>query len=170
MSSSCVTLAEVLWAKGSPLEEEEIWALLYLAAVQLLEDIHKGEVSYMKYVLIVLTIGNTFLSYFSFFELWGFFGFVFLVFFKLVYFSLKIKSSNGNNSMFQIKMRNLSVLLGLYADCSAYKRDLNTVGLFCGGGVWVLLVLGFPPPKISHQILIHLSTTIHCGTGQQNPS
>ncbi|OPJ84429.1 FERM and PDZ domain-containing protein 2 [Patagioenas fasciata monilis] len=41
MSSSCVTLAEVLWAKGSPLEEEEIWALLYLATVQLLEDLHR---------------------------------------------------------------------------------------------------------------------------------
>ncbi|NXJ66197.1 FRPD2 protein, partial [Rostratula benghalensis] len=41
MSCSCVTLAEVLWAKGSPLEEEEIWALLYLATVQLLEDLHK---------------------------------------------------------------------------------------------------------------------------------
>jgi len=44
MSSSCVTLAEVLWAKGSPLEEEEIWALLYLATMQLLDDLHKGEV------------------------------------------------------------------------------------------------------------------------------
>ncbi|NXG52535.1 FRPD2 protein, partial [Psilopogon haemacephalus] len=41
MSSSCVTLAEVLWAKGSPLEEEEIWALLYLATVHLLENLHK---------------------------------------------------------------------------------------------------------------------------------
>ncbi|NXK38449.1 FRPD2 protein, partial [Piprites chloris] len=41
MSSSCVTLAEVLWAKGSPLEEEEIWALLYLSTIQLLEDLHK---------------------------------------------------------------------------------------------------------------------------------
>ncbi|NXX51700.1 FRPD2 protein, partial [Tricholaema leucomelas] len=41
MSSSCVTLVEVLWAKGSPLEEEEIWALLYLATVHLLEDLHK---------------------------------------------------------------------------------------------------------------------------------
>ncbi|XP_037997182.1 FERM and PDZ domain-containing protein 2 [Motacilla alba alba] len=41
MSTSCVTLAEVLWAKGSPLEEEEIWALLYLSTVQLLEDLHK---------------------------------------------------------------------------------------------------------------------------------
>ncbi|XP_077640629.1 FERM and PDZ domain-containing protein 2 [Lonchura striata] len=41
MSNSCVTLAEVLWAKGSPLEEEEIWALLYLSTVQLLEDLHK---------------------------------------------------------------------------------------------------------------------------------
>ncbi|XP_014813543.1 PREDICTED: FERM and PDZ domain-containing protein 2 [Calidris pugnax] len=46
MSSSCVTLAEVLWAKGSPLEEEEIWALLYLATVQLLEDLHKGMTLY----------------------------------------------------------------------------------------------------------------------------
>ncbi|NWX86233.1 FRPD2 protein, partial [Nothoprocta pentlandii] len=41
MSSSCVTLAEVLWAKGSPLEEEDLWALLYLATAQLLEDLHK---------------------------------------------------------------------------------------------------------------------------------
>ncbi|XP_062436432.1 FERM and PDZ domain-containing protein 2 [Rhea pennata] len=41
MSSSCVSLAEVLWAKGSPLEEEDIWALLYLATAQLLEDLHK---------------------------------------------------------------------------------------------------------------------------------
>ncbi|NWW73196.1 FRPD2 protein, partial [Climacteris rufus] len=41
MSSSCVTLAEVLWAKGSPLEEEEIWALLHLSTMQLLEDLHK---------------------------------------------------------------------------------------------------------------------------------
>ncbi|NWJ11103.1 FRPD2 protein, partial [Crypturellus undulatus] len=41
MSSSCVTLAEVLWAKGSPLEEEDIWAFLYLATAQLLEDLHK---------------------------------------------------------------------------------------------------------------------------------
>ncbi|NXM30761.1 FRPD2 protein, partial [Oxyruncus cristatus] len=44
MSSSCVTLAEVLWAKGSPLEEEEIWALLYLSTIQLLEDLHKDPV------------------------------------------------------------------------------------------------------------------------------
>ncbi|KFP07199.1 FERM and PDZ domain-containing protein 2, partial [Calypte anna] len=47
MSSSCVTLAEVLWAKGSPLEEEEIWALLYLATVQLLEDLHKDPAIYV---------------------------------------------------------------------------------------------------------------------------
>ncbi|RMC11583.1 hypothetical protein DUI87_11704 [Hirundo rustica rustica] len=46
MSSSCVTLAEVLWAKGSPLEEEEIWALLYLSTMQLLEDLHKGMTLY----------------------------------------------------------------------------------------------------------------------------
>lgn len=56
MSSSCVTLAEVLWAKGSPLEEEDIWALLYLATVQLLEDLHKGEVKRC------LTIRNAFQS------------------------------------------------------------------------------------------------------------
>ncbi|XP_071604901.1 FERM and PDZ domain-containing protein 2 isoform X3 [Heliangelus exortis] len=47
MSSSCVTLAEVLWAKGSPLEEEEIWALLYLATMQLLEDLHKDPAIYV---------------------------------------------------------------------------------------------------------------------------
>ncbi|XP_058666956.1 FERM and PDZ domain-containing protein 2 [Ammospiza caudacuta] len=41
MSSSCVTLAEVLWAKGSSLEEEEIWALLHLSTRQLLEDLHR---------------------------------------------------------------------------------------------------------------------------------
>nr|XP_054493813.1 FERM and PDZ domain-containing protein 2 [Agelaius phoeniceus] len=44
MSSSCVTLAEVLWAKGSPLEEEEIWALLHLSTTQLLEDLQKDPV------------------------------------------------------------------------------------------------------------------------------
>ncbi|XP_054132527.1 FERM and PDZ domain-containing protein 2 [Melozone crissalis] len=44
MSSSCVTLAEVLWAKGSSLEEEEIWALLHLSTRQLLEDLHRGRV------------------------------------------------------------------------------------------------------------------------------
>ncbi|XP_062352875.1 FERM and PDZ domain-containing protein 2 [Cinclus cinclus] len=43
MNSSCVTLAEVLWAKESPLEEEEIWALLYLSTIQLLEDLHKDK-------------------------------------------------------------------------------------------------------------------------------
>ncbi|XP_072196358.1 FERM and PDZ domain-containing protein 2 [Excalfactoria chinensis] len=43
MSSSCATLAEVLWAKGSPLEEEDIWALLYLSTLQLLEDLHKDK-------------------------------------------------------------------------------------------------------------------------------
>ncbi|NWU95500.1 FRPD2 protein, partial [Upupa epops] len=41
MNSSCVTLAEVLWAKGSPLEEEEIWSLLFLATGHLLENLHK---------------------------------------------------------------------------------------------------------------------------------
>ncbi|XP_031463569.1 FERM and PDZ domain-containing protein 2 [Phasianus colchicus] len=44
MSSSCATLAEVLWAKGSPLEEEDIWALLYLSTLQLLEDLHKDPI------------------------------------------------------------------------------------------------------------------------------
>ncbi|XP_014105564.1 PREDICTED: FERM and PDZ domain-containing protein 2 [Pseudopodoces humilis] len=52
MSSSCVTLAEVLWARGSPLEEEEIWALLYLSTMQLLEDLHKGE-------MLVYSLGMT---------------------------------------------------------------------------------------------------------------
>lgn len=131
-----MTLAEVLWAKGSPLEEEEIWALLYLATMQLLEDLQKGEVSYMKYVLIVLTAGNPILSYFSFFELWGFFCFVFFFLF-ICLFSLEIKNSNGNNSMLIIKMRNLSVLLGLHADCSAFIRDLTHLVYF------VVLVFGF---------------------------
>ncbi|XP_054839940.1 FERM and PDZ domain-containing protein 2 [Eublepharis macularius] len=39
--STSVMLAEVLQAKGSPLEEEEIWALLYLGTECLLEDLHK---------------------------------------------------------------------------------------------------------------------------------
>lgn len=38
-----VTLAEALQAKGSPLEEEEVWALLLLGTECLLEDLHKGE-------------------------------------------------------------------------------------------------------------------------------
>ncbi|XP_029768828.1 FERM and PDZ domain-containing protein 2 [Terrapene carolina triunguis] len=41
MSSSCVTLAEVLQLKGSPLEEEDIWALLHLGAENLLQDLPK---------------------------------------------------------------------------------------------------------------------------------
>ncbi|XP_029886332.1 FERM and PDZ domain-containing protein 2 isoform X4 [Aquila chrysaetos chrysaetos] len=60
MSSSCVTLAEVLWAKGSPLEEEEIWALLYLATVQLLEDLHKDPAICMicPWSVLLSTEGN----------------------------------------------------------------------------------------------------------------
>ncbi|XP_074855678.1 FERM and PDZ domain-containing protein 2 [Carettochelys insculpta] len=41
MNSLCVTLAQVLQLKGSPLEEEEIWALLHLAAEHLLQDLPK---------------------------------------------------------------------------------------------------------------------------------
>ncbi|XP_065264284.1 FERM and PDZ domain-containing protein 2 [Emys orbicularis] len=41
MSSSCVTLAEVLQLKGSPLEEEDIWALLHLGTENLLQDLPK---------------------------------------------------------------------------------------------------------------------------------
>ncbi|XP_030426238.1 FERM and PDZ domain-containing protein 2 isoform X2 [Gopherus evgoodei] len=41
MSISCVTLAEVLQLKGSPLEEEDIWALLHLGTENLLQDLHK---------------------------------------------------------------------------------------------------------------------------------
>lgn len=52
MSSSCVTLAEVLQLKGNPLEEEEIWALLHLATENLLQDLPKGE--WMVYVLVAL--------------------------------------------------------------------------------------------------------------------
>ncbi|XP_060096960.1 FERM and PDZ domain-containing protein 2 [Heteronotia binoei] len=39
--SMSVTLAEALQAKGGPLEEEEIWALLLLGTKCLLEDLHK---------------------------------------------------------------------------------------------------------------------------------
>ncbi|XP_067390587.1 FERM and PDZ domain-containing protein 2 [Emydura macquarii macquarii] len=41
MSSSCVTLAEVLQLKGTPLEEEEIWALLHMTTEHLLQDLPK---------------------------------------------------------------------------------------------------------------------------------
>lgn len=41
--STPVTLAEVLQAKGRPLEEEEIWALMVLGMEHLLEDLRKGE-------------------------------------------------------------------------------------------------------------------------------
>uniref|UniRef100_A0ABM5FZW2 FERM and PDZ domain-containing protein 2 isoform X3 n=1 Tax=Pogona vitticeps TaxID=103695 RepID=A0ABM5FZW2_9SAUR len=39
--STTITLAEILHTKGSPLEEEEIWALLLLGAQRLLEDIRR---------------------------------------------------------------------------------------------------------------------------------
>ncbi|KAM9134313.1 FERM and PDZ domain-containing protein 2 [Pangshura tecta] len=42
MSISCVTLAEVLQLKGSPLEEEDIWALLHLGTENLLQDLPKA--------------------------------------------------------------------------------------------------------------------------------
>uniref|UniRef100_A0A8C0VB03 FERM and PDZ domain containing 2 n=1 Tax=Cyanistes caeruleus TaxID=156563 RepID=A0A8C0VB03_CYACU len=62
MSSSCVTLAEVLWARGSPLEEEEIWALLYLSTMQLLEDLHKDPAIYVicPWSVLLSTEGNLF--------------------------------------------------------------------------------------------------------------
>uniref|UniRef100_A0A8C8VH81 FERM and PDZ domain containing 2 n=1 Tax=Pelusios castaneus TaxID=367368 RepID=A0A8C8VH81_9SAUR len=47
MSSSCVTLAEVLQLKGSPLEEEEIWALLRMATEHLLQDLAKDPLTHM---------------------------------------------------------------------------------------------------------------------------
>ncbi|NWY64251.1 FRPD2 protein, partial [Erithacus rubecula] len=62
MSSSCVTLAEVLWAKGSPLEEEEIWALLYLSTMELLEDLHKDSAICVicPWSVLLSTEGNLF--------------------------------------------------------------------------------------------------------------
>ncbi|XP_058697373.1 FERM and PDZ domain-containing protein 2 [Poecile atricapillus] len=62
MSSSCVTLAEVLWARGSPLEEEEIWALLYMSTMQLLEDLHKDPAIYVicPWSVLLSAEGNLF--------------------------------------------------------------------------------------------------------------
>lgn len=54
-----MTLAEVLWAKGSPLEEEEIWALLYLSTMQILDDLHKGEVKSIFLEFLLLEINSS---------------------------------------------------------------------------------------------------------------
>ncbi|KAJ6661741.1 hypothetical protein lerEdw1_013263 [Lerista edwardsae] len=43
-----VSLAEVLQAKGRPLEEEEIWALMVLGVEHLLEDLHKESSSHLE--------------------------------------------------------------------------------------------------------------------------
>ncbi|XP_066477470.1 FERM and PDZ domain-containing protein 2 [Tiliqua scincoides] len=45
--SSSVTLSDVLQAKGCPLEEEEIWALMVVGTERLLEDLRKESSSYM---------------------------------------------------------------------------------------------------------------------------
>nr|XP_033798701.1 FERM and PDZ domain-containing protein 2 isoform X3 [Geotrypetes seraphini] len=47
MSCYHVTLAEVLQAKGRPLDEEEIWALLQLASERILEDLNKDSCHYI---------------------------------------------------------------------------------------------------------------------------
>ncbi|XP_039403673.1 FERM and PDZ domain-containing protein 2 [Mauremys reevesii] len=47
MSISCVTLAEVLQLKGSPLEEEDIWALLHLGTENLLQDLPKDPLTHV---------------------------------------------------------------------------------------------------------------------------
>ncbi|XP_025069332.1 FERM and PDZ domain-containing protein 2 isoform X1 [Alligator sinensis] len=56
MSSYCVTLAEVLQAKGCALEEQDIWALLLLATEQLLKDLHKD------HIISVICPGSVLLS------------------------------------------------------------------------------------------------------------
>lgn len=43
MSSTFVTLAEVLEARGGPLEEDEIWSLLLGSAETLLDLSYKGK-------------------------------------------------------------------------------------------------------------------------------
>ncbi|XP_030059017.1 FERM and PDZ domain-containing protein 2 isoform X1 [Microcaecilia unicolor] len=47
MSCYHVTLAEVLQAKGRPLDEEEIWAVLQLASERVLEDLNKDSCNYI---------------------------------------------------------------------------------------------------------------------------
>lgn len=42
-----VTLAEVLEARGSPLEEDELWCLLLGTAEALMEISHKGTWTYL---------------------------------------------------------------------------------------------------------------------------
>lgn len=121
-----MTLAEVLWAKGSPLEEEEIWALLYLSTMQLLEDLHKGEVKSIFLEFLLLEINSS----------------VIIILLSLVFClfvcggGVETKNTNGTNSILLIKVRNLSVLLALHADCSIYIRGLHTVS--------VLVLVSFP--------------------------
>lgn len=54
MSSTFVTLAEVLEARGGPLQEEEVWSLLLGSAEALVDVSYKGnklwETSFFLYV------------------------------------------------------------------------------------------------------------------------
>lgn len=43
MSSTFVTLAEVLEARGGPLQEEEVWSLLLATAESLVDVSYKGK-------------------------------------------------------------------------------------------------------------------------------
>ncbi|XP_029466566.1 FERM and PDZ domain-containing protein 2-like [Rhinatrema bivittatum] len=60
MSCCHVTLAEVLQAKGGPLDEDEIWALLQLVSERVLEDLNKGSCNYVicPWSLLLLTSGH----------------------------------------------------------------------------------------------------------------
>lgn len=67
MSSTFVTLAEVLEARGGPLLEEEVWSLLLGTAESLVDVYYKGKAFDVKslllevqlnYVLMLRVLGN----------------------------------------------------------------------------------------------------------------
>ncbi len=56
MSSTFVTLAEVLEARGGPLEEDEVWSLLLGSAESLLDLSYKGKTLTLKLVDFFLMV------------------------------------------------------------------------------------------------------------------
>lgn len=60
MSSTFVTLAEVLEARGGPLQEEEVWSLLLGSAEALVDVSYKGNklwaTSFFTFMLINVTV------------------------------------------------------------------------------------------------------------------
>lgn len=53
-----MTLAEVLEARGGPLEEEEVWALLLTSAESLLDLFSIGKACSQQYNLITDLVGS----------------------------------------------------------------------------------------------------------------